>query len=71
MRAGLPVIYYQHGLLDSSDGMILHYEEKAPGFMMANWGFDVWFGNNRGSRYSINHTTMNPEVDDSYWQFTF
>jgi lysosomal acid lipase/cholesteryl ester hydrolase len=39
--------------------------------MLANEGYDVWFGNNRGNKHSRNHTTLNPDKNASFWEFTF
>lgn len=41
---GLKVVYLQHGLLDSSDTWIINDEDKAPAFILANRGYDVWLG---------------------------
>ena len=48
IKSGLPPILLQHGLLDSSDTWIINDESKAPAFFLANRGYDVWLGNNRG-----------------------
>ncbi|KAL4468663.1 hypothetical protein ABPG74_005166 [Tetrahymena malaccensis] len=70
IKSGLPVVYFQHGLEDSSDTICLNDEENAPGLMIANAGYDLWLGNSRGNRYSLNHTKYSTS-DKKFWQFTF
>lgn len=53
----------QHGLIDSSDGWIINDETKAPAFMLANKGFDIWLGNSRGNKHSRKHLKYNPDKD--------
>jgi pimeloyl-ACP methyl ester carboxylesterase len=73
IRSGLPVVYVQHGVADSGDNWIVNNESLAPGFILANNGFDVWFGNSRGNRYSHNHVgqknSSNP--NGTYWDFSW
>ena len=40
-----PVVFMQHGLLDSADCWVMHYPELAPAFKLVRNGFDVWLGN--------------------------
>lgn len=70
IRSGLPVLYFQHGLLDSSDGIISNEPSKNPGFRFAEWGYDVWLGNNRGNKYSMEHEHLSTK-DKAYWKFSF
>ncbi len=70
LKSGLPVVYLQHGLLDSCDSMVLNDEDKAPGLILANAGYDVWLGNVRGNKYSMEHTTLNPKKKE-FWQFSW
>ena len=44
--------------------------DKSIGTLLANKGFDVYVGNNRGHKYSLGHTTLNTQGKD-YWQFSY
>ena len=41
----------------------------APPFVLASQGYDVWLGNNRGTRYAQYHTSLSPK-DAEYWNFS-
>lgn len=65
------VVLLQHGLFDSSDSWICNHEKKSIPFILANMGYDVWLGNNRGNKYSRNHIYFNPNKDKEFWKFSF
>ena len=65
-----PVMLYQHGLLDSAAGICMDGRDSMA-FYFADLGFDVWMGNQRGNRFSKNHTFKEPSVDEDYWDFSF
>lgn len=71
IKSGLKPMLLQHGLLDSSDTWLINDEDKAPGFMWANAGYDIWLGNSRGNKHSRRHTTLNPDKDAAFWAFSF
>ena len=39
--------------------------------MLADSGYDVWLGSNRGSEYCQGHTTLDAAKDYEYWDFSF
>lgn len=41
------------------------------GFELAKRGYDVWLANSRGNIYSRNHTTLDPDHDSKFWDFTY
>ncbi|KAK8754079.1 hypothetical protein OTU49_010156 [Cherax quadricarinatus] len=63
-------VLMQHGLLASSCSWILASPEKAPAYIMADAGYDVWLGNARGNRYSRAHTRLSPD-EEKFWDFSW
>ena len=47
---------------------ICNTAENAPPFILAEQGYDVWLGNNRGTRYAQNHLTLDTKQAE-YWRF--
>ena len=57
-------------MVNSADIWLLHQEES-PAFKLSEDGFDVWLGNSRGSKYSREHATLDPDTDPEFWNFSF
>lgn len=53
-----PVVLLQHGLFDSSYTWINNYETQSLGYILADNGYDVWFGNNRGTNLCMQTNTL-------------
>ena len=70
-QEGRRAVLIQHGLIELSDVFIIRGTMLSPGFYLANNGYDVWFSNSRGCRYSRNHTTLDPNRDPEFWDFSF
>ena len=68
--ANAPVVFLQHGVVDQSDCWIIHRADVAPAFQLVRAGYDVWLGNQRGTKYSNGHNTLDPK-GKAYWQFSF
>ena len=69
-KQGAPVVFLQHGIVDSADCWIMNYADVAPAFQLVRAGFDVWLGNQRGTKYSMGHTTLSNK-SEQYWEFSF
>ncbi len=64
-------IVLNHGLLDSSFSFILNEKNESLAYLLADEGYDVWVTNNRGNKYSKEHTEMNSRNDKNFWDFTW
>lgn len=68
---GKPAIMMLHGLMDSSDSWIMNVKERAPAFVAAEAGYDVWVPNTRGNKYSRSHVKYQSDYDAEYWDHSF
>jgi len=60
----------QHGIEADMMQWVLKDEKESPAFVVANAGYDLWLGNNRGNRFSQAHETLDPKKK-AFWQFTW
>lgn len=64
-----PVVYLHHGLMMNSEVWICNLEEdRQLPFVLVERGYDVWFGNNRGNKYSKKHINLKSN-DVPFWDF--
>lgn len=64
------VIMFMHGLYLSGDDCLIPGPGKAHCYVYSDNCYDVWVPNVRGNFYSRNHTTLNPDRDSKFWDFS-
>lgn len=65
-----PVVYLHHGLLMNSEIWVAYADPtKCLPFLLADMGYDVWLGNNRGNKYSKKHISHSPS-STAFWNFS-
>ncbi|XP_063913077.1 lipase 1-like [Zophobas morio] len=60
-----------HGLFVKSSSFVSTGVKNGLGFLLADEGYDVWLGNVRGTPSSRNHTTLHPNRDPKFWDFSW
>lgn len=58
------------GNMGSADEYIVRGDTSLA-IALAKANYDVWGGNVRGCKYSRRHLTLDPDVDDGFWDFSF
>ena len=65
-----PPVLVVHCLQGSSADWVLLGPNRSLAFILADAGYDVWLGNNRGNIYSRTHKKMSTS-DRRYWDFSY
>ena len=64
-------VFVQHGLFADADFWAVH-QEQSLAVKLAKAGFNVWLGNNRGSRYGRSNAHLDPSKDASkFFDYSF
>ncbi|XP_034836248.1 lipase 1-like [Maniola hyperantus] len=66
---GKKAVLIVHGLLGSSGDFVIMGPERSLAYLLADEGYDVWLGNQRGNVYTahVNYTKSNPR----FWNYSF
>ena len=63
-----PAVLLMHGVECDMMFWLPNEPSVTPAFVLAEQGYDVWLGNNRGNRYSNTHTTLD-NTSKEYWDY--
>ncbi|KAJ8922567.1 hypothetical protein NQ315_007597 [Exocentrus adspersus] len=66
-----PPVLLMHGLFFSSMDWVNTGPNKSLALNLADLGYDVWLGNNRGNTWSRKHLVLDPDLDQKFWDFSF
>lgn len=62
-------VYLQHGLGAAANQWLINGRNQSLGLILADQGYDVWMGNNRGT-YHSKHETLK-DTHREFWEFSF
>ncbi|XP_051167090.1 lipase 3-like [Leptopilina boulardi] len=65
-----PIVFLLHPLTQSSISWIMDGPKISLAYLLADKGFDVWLGNNRGTIYGRDHETLMP-TSTKFWNFSW
>ena len=65
-------VLIQHGgSSDAASWISYYYDSKPMPLILADQGYDVWMGNNRGTEYSYGHRDGLTIDSEEYWAWSF
>jgi len=70
LKPGRPVVFLQHGLLDSSATWVENFPNQSLAFVLSDAGYDVYLGNVRGNTYGLRHVKLNTNQVE-FWNFSW
>lgn len=65
-----PMVLLQHGFALTSEAWVMLDRDYALAYQLADAGYDVWLGNQRGNEYSQQHASIDEQETD-FWNFSF
>ncbi|XP_023012207.2 lipase 3 [Leptinotarsa decemlineata] len=65
-----PVVLIMHDILGTSADFLISGPANSLAFQLANQGYDVWLGNNRGNTWSRSHDNLKT-TDKKFWDFSY
>lgn len=63
-------VLLQHGLFSTASDYLITGPNIALAFLLADYGYDVWLGNVRGNKHSMNHRSFSKDSDE-FWNFSW
>ncbi|KAG2394325.1 Triacylglycerol lipase [Vigna angularis] len=69
-KADKPPVLLQHGLFCDALSWLINPPDEALGFILADYGYDVWISNTRGTKYSRSHRSLSPN-DAAFWNWSW
>lgn len=65
-----PPVLLMHGIESDMMQWVFNAPDVAPALVLARAGYDVWLGNNRGTRWSEAHQTLSSK-DEAFWDWSW
>ncbi|XP_048361956.1 lysosomal acid lipase/cholesteryl ester hydrolase-like [Sphaerodactylus townsendi] len=65
-----PVVLLQHGIFTEAGCWVADMANNSLGFILADAGYDVWLGNNRGTSWCQRHQNFSIKQKE-FWDFSF